>query len=153
MDLEEIFRLHQKEIYVYFLRTSGNRQLAEDLGQETFARACGGAVLFRGDSSVRTWLFAIARRVMVDHIRRRGQPTTVLDETTPGRSTDPSDRVAIEYALQALSPSAREAIVLCDVLGLSPAEAADITGLNANAFRVRLHRARSAFREVYGDDR
>jgi RNA polymerase sigma-70 factor, ECF subfamily len=153
MDLEEIFRLHQKEIYVYFLRTTGNRPLAEDLGQETFARACSAAVLFRGDSSIRTWLFAIARRVMVDHIRRRGPETAALDVAHEDRAGDPSERLAIEQALQSLATSSREAIVLCDVLGLSPAEAAEITGLTANAFRVRLHRARAQFREVYGDDR
>jgi len=152
MDLEEIFRLHQKEIYVYFLRTTGNPQLAEDLGQETFVRACSGAILFRGDSSVRTWLFAIARRVMVDHIRRRGPKLSPLDESPPGRSEGPEQRIAIEQALRALPASSREALVLCDVLGFSPAEAAEVIGLTANAFRVRLHRARAHFREVYGDE-
>ena len=153
MDLEEIFRAHQKEIYVYFLRTTGNRHRAEDLGQETFARACSAAVLFRGDSSVRTWLFSIARRVLVDDIRRRGPATVPLDVDRPGSDADPGRRLAIEQALRAIPISSREAITLCDVLGLSPAEAADITGLNPNAFRVRLHRARAQFREVYGDDR
>jgi RNA polymerase sigma-70 factor, ECF subfamily len=153
VDLEQIFRAHQKEIYVYFLRTTGNRHRAEDLGQETFARACSAAVLFRGDSSVRTWLFSIARRVMVDDIRRRGPASAPLENESPGPAGDPSDRVAIEQALREIPVSSREAIVLCDVLGLSPSEAAEITGLNANAFRVRLHRARGQFREVYGDDR
>lgn len=153
VDLEEIFRAHQKEIFVYFLRTTGNRHRAEDLGQETFARACSAAVLFRGDSSVRTWLFSIARRVLVDDIRRRGPVFAPLEDESPGPAADPSERLAIEQALRALPVSSREAITLCDVLGLSPAEAAEITGLNANAFRVRLHRARGQFREVYGDDR
>jgi len=153
VDLEQIFRAHQKEIYVYFLRTTGNRHRAEDLGQETFARACSAAVLFRGDSSVRTWLFSIARRVMVDDIRRRGPASTPLETELPGPAGDPSDRLAIERALREIPISSREAIVLCDVLELSPSEAAEVTGLNANAFRVRLHRARKQFREVYGDDR
>jgi RNA polymerase sigma-70 factor, ECF subfamily len=153
VDLEQIFRAHQQEIYVYFLRTTGNRHRAEDLGQETFARACSAAVLFRGDSSVRTWLFSIARRVMVDDIRRRGPATAPLEIEPSGPARDPSDRLAIEQALRALPVTSREAIVLCDVLGLTPSEAAEITGLNANAFRVRLHRARGQFREVYGDDR
>jgi RNA polymerase sigma-70 factor (ECF subfamily) len=153
VDLEAIFRAHQKEIYVYFLRTVGDRHMAEDLGQETFARACSGAVFFRGDSSIRTWLFAIARRVLVDHIRRRGHqpvPTETLDASV---STDPSDRLAIEQALESLPLASREAVVLCDVLGLTPAEAAEIVGLNPNSFRVRLHRARGQFREVFGDER
>jgi RNA polymerase sigma-70 factor (ECF subfamily) len=153
VELEEVFRAHQKEIYVYFLRTTGDRHLAEDLGQETFARACTAAVFFRGDSSVRTWLFSIARRTFVDHLRRRGPAETALDVDAPAATSDPAERVAIDQALGRLPLSAREAIVLCDVLGLSPSEAADVTGQTANAFRVRLHRARAQFREVYGDDR
>jgi RNA polymerase sigma-70 factor, ECF subfamily len=152
VDLEQIFRAHQKEIYVYFLRTTGNRHRAEDLGQETFARACSAALVFRGDASVRTWLFSIARRVLVDDIRRRGPATVPLETEAAGPAGDPGERLAIEQALRELPLSSREAIVLCDVLGLSPSEAAEITGLNPNAFRVRLHRARGQFREVYGDD-
>lgn len=153
MDLEEIFRSHQKEIYVYFLRLTGNPALAEDLGQETFARACSSAVVFRGDSSVRTWLFAIARRTFVDHLRRPGPATEALDTTPVSSASDPTDRVAIEQALASLPLSSRESIVLCDVLGLSPSEAARIVRVTPNAFRVRLHRARGQFREVYGDER
>ena len=69
------------------------------------------------------------------------------------RSTDEATRLDVERTLAALPIALREAIVLCDVVGLSPSEAADATGLTANAFRVRLHRARKQFREVYGDER
>ena len=152
VDLEQIFRAHQKEIFVYFLRTVGHRDRAEDLAQETFARACGSALRFRGDSSVRTWMFSIARRVLVDHYRRRPQEmSSSLPEGS--RSTDEATRLDVERTLAALPIALREAIVLCDVVGLSPSEAADTTGLTANAFRVRLHRARKQFREVYGDER
>jgi RNA polymerase sigma-70 factor (ECF subfamily) len=150
LDLEEIFRAHQREIFVYFLRTVHSRQLSEDLAQETFLRACGSALLFRGDSSVRTWLFAIARRVLADHFRSK--PTGTLDQIQ-GDPTDPADnRLEVEDVLKRLPLESREAIVLCDVLGFTPSEAAQATGLTPNAFRVRLHRARRRFREAYGDE-
>ena len=156
MELEDIFRAHQREIFMYLLRTVGDRQLAEDLAQDTFLRACGSAVLFRGESSPRTWLFSIARRALADHYRRRA-PEVLLagasDEPVAVASRDSTEKVAVEQVLAALPLTHREALVLCDLLGFSPTEAADLTGLTANAFRVRLHRARAQFREVYGDDR
>lgn len=148
MDLEGIFRAHQKEIFVYFLRTLGDKHLAEDLAQETFVRALDGLISFRGDSSLRTWLFAIARNVLSESRRRRSEDS--LEEAAGAAwSPDPGGRLAIEEALEALPLISREAVVLCDVLGFDPGEAASIVGSNANAFRVRLHRARRQFREVY----
>lgn len=150
MDLEEVFRAHQKEVFVYFLRSLSDRNRAEDLAQETFTRACSSALLYRGGASVRTWLFSIARNTLVDHYRRRG--VEVLTEP-PERATsgDMGVRHDVEETLAALPVISRDAIVLCDVIGLSPAEAAGACGITANAFRVRLHRARVQFREVYGD--
>ena len=152
MDLEQIFRAHQKEIFVYFLRTVGDRELAEDLSQETFVRACRAALLYRAEASLRTWLFTIARGTLADHYRRKRPEMIPAVEDRP-TDHDPAGRVAIEQAMAALPVAFREAIVLCDVLGFSPNEAATTIGLNANAFRVRLHRARQQFREVYGDER
>jgi RNA polymerase sigma-70 factor (ECF subfamily) len=154
VELEDIFRVHQKEIFMYLLRTLGNRQLAEDLAQETFLRACGSAMRFRGEASPRTWLFVIARRTLADHFRRRA-PEVLLAEPTDQAAIvpDPAQRLAVEEALAALPLLHRETVVLCDVLGFSPAEAAELAGVTPNAFRVRLHRARTIFREVYGDER
>lgn len=150
VELEEIFRAHQKEIYVYFLRTLGDRSLAEDLAQDTFLRALRGSLLYRAEASIRTWLFSIARNVLADHFRRHRTTTPEVPETTHDPQTD--RRMAIEQALAAIPLPSREAIVLCDVLGFSPSEASSVTGTTPNAFRVRLHRARTQFREVYGDE-
>lgn len=49
MDLEDLFRAYQRDVYIYFLRVSGNASEAEELAQDTFVRACGAAVRFRGD--------------------------------------------------------------------------------------------------------
>lgn len=154
MELEDIFRAHQKEIFMYLLRTVGDRQLAEDLAQDTFLRACGSAILFRGEASPRTWLFSIARRALADHYRRRA-PEVLLETVEPAPTVEPrtDERLAVEQALNALPLLHREAVVLCDVLGFSPSEAAELAGVTPNAFRVRLHRARAMFREVYGDER
>lgn len=149
IDIEDIFRAHQREIFVFLARTVGDRGLAEDLAQETFLRAYRGALAFRGDSSVRTWLFTIARNVVSSHYRRR-QPQ-MLDAGAPD-ATAPARDDALrmdESLLQRLPLPAREALVLCDVLGFGVNEAADLVGLNRSTFRVRLHRARARFQENY----
>ncbi len=157
MDLEAIFRTHQREIYVYFLRTLSDAHAAEDLAQETFTRACGAALAYRGQASFRTWLFSIARRVLADYFRRTSRREVMVpgpvEEATDlgGREGDPVEHIAIARALTGLPVAHREAIVLCDVLGFPPGEAAATVGVSASTFRVRLHRARRQFREVYGD--
>ena len=152
MDLEQIFRAHQKEIFVYFLRTVGRRELAEDLAQETFTRACRAALLYRAEASIRTWLFSIARTTMADHFRRH-RPEVLQEPEDMPIEIDPDVRLAVEEALASLPFPSREALTLCDVIGMTPAQAATAIGIDVNTFRVRLHRARRRFREVYGDER
>lgn len=149
MDLEQIFCAHQKEIFVYFLRTVGQRELAEDLAQETFTRACRAALLYRAEASIRTWLFSIARATMADHFRKRN-PEVLQEPEDIAVVSAAEKRVEVEEALAALPLTSREALTLCDVLDVPQDEAAAVLGIEPNAFRVRLHRARRRFREVYG---
>ncbi len=151
MELEDVFRAHQQAVFAYFLRVIGNRQNAEELTQETFVRACSAAIRFRGDSSVKTWLLGIARRVLLEASRAGFFERTeqLPDVAAPGDRADV--RIDLERALASLGVSDREALVIVDVLGFEPREAAAIVGVSAETFRVRLHRARRRFREAYGD--
>jgi RNA polymerase sigma-70 factor (ECF subfamily) len=153
VDLEDVFRRHQREIYAYFLRTVGRPLEAEELTQETFVRACGAALRFRGDSSVRTWLFGIAHRVLLE-ASRAGlfERTAELDDhrASAPEGVDSAERIDLARALASLSPGDREVLVLVDVLGWTPAEAAPTIGVTADTCRVRLHRARTRLREAYG---
>jgi RNA polymerase sigma-70 factor, ECF subfamily len=150
MELEDVFRAHQRAVYAYFLRMLGNPFDAEELTQETFVRACTAALRFRGGSSVKTWLFGIARRVLLENIRRRRG--VALDEAPeqPGPVEHPEDRIDLERAFARLSSADREVLMLVDVLRFMPNEAAAILGLSAGNLRVRLHRARARMREILG---
>src|SRR3954449_5623292 len=70
VELETMFREHRRGVYAYFVRVVGNRHDAEELTQETSYRACTAALRFRGDASARTWLFGIARRVLLEASRK-----------------------------------------------------------------------------------
>jgi RNA polymerase sigma-70 factor, ECF subfamily len=152
VELEQIFRAHERDVYGYLLRVTGDARLAEDLAQDTLLRAWEGIHRFRGESSFRTWLIAIARSRLADHFRK--QRPEVLQEPPDVLVEHPEAfGVTVEQILQLLPLPYREAIVLCDVYGFEPSDAASVVGITDNAFRVRLHRARKAFREMYADDR
>jgi RNA polymerase sigma-70 factor, ECF subfamily len=150
LELEDVFRAHQKAVFAYFLRVVGNRQDAEELTQETFVRACGAAPRFRGDSSVRTWLFGIARRVLLEASRAGlfERPRELTDLPSP--NVDPDERLDLERALASLGVADRETLVMVDVLDFTPYEAAALARVSPETFRVRLHRARTRLREAYG---
>lgn len=151
MDLETVFRTHQREVFAYFFRVMGDRSDAEELTQETFVRACDAALRFRGDSSVRTWLFGIARRVFLEAIRAGSVGRRELDDVdVPSVEADHDDRIDLERALAGLALVDREVLVMVDVLGFEPIEAARLVGIGPEAMRVRLHRARGRLREAYG---
>ncbi|MGV9311296.1 sigma-70 family RNA polymerase sigma factor [Streptomyces sp. NPDC003691] len=131
---------------------------ADDLAQETYARALTSLSGFAGRSSARTWLLTIARRVVVDGIRRAAARPRIAD--TADDWLGAADRVhqqrelpgfeesvAFRDALYALEPGRRQAFVLTRLLGLSYAEAAEILGCPVGTIRSRVARAR---RELAG---
>jgi RNA polymerase sigma-70 factor (ECF subfamily) len=146
LDLTDVFRTHEPEIYTYFLRLSNDEHEAEELSQETFVRACSAALRFRGSSSVRTWLFGIARRVWLERLRKRPSIEVPPDHQIEA-AVDVPERLHLLNTLDSLEVTDREIIILVDVLGFTPTEAAELLQLRSEAARVRLHRARGRFRE------
>jgi RNA polymerase sigma-70 factor (ECF subfamily) len=153
VDLEDLFRSHQRDLFAYFLRIVRDAHSAEELAQETMVRACGAALRFRGSSSVRTWLFGIAHRVLLE-ASRAGlfEKFESVDEERPAeaRGLSPGERIDLERALATLRPGDRETLVMVDMLGFEPIEVAAMQGISPDTFRVRLHRARGRLREAYG---
>ena len=136
VELEDVFRTHQRAVFSYFYRVCGNYHQAEELTQETFVRACAAAVRYRGDGPIAHWLFAIARRVLMQASRRGlfEQPRE-LDQNLPASEVDHEGRMDLERGFALLETIDREALVLVDLLGFAPAEAAEITGIEDGAFR------------------
>jgi RNA polymerase sigma-70 factor (ECF subfamily) len=131
----------------------GDRESADDLTQETFLRAFGSLHRFEGRSSLRTWLFSIARRVCADAVRsrRRRRLTLVRDDadleslaagTHPGGDAV-AEGAAVADLLARLDADRREAFVLTQLLGLPYAEAAEVAGCPVGTIRSRVARARA----------
>jgi RNA polymerase sigma-70 factor (ECF subfamily) len=118
---------------------------ADDLTQETYARAWRSLPSFRGDASARTWLLSIARRTAADAVRtatRRRRLDTLLPR--PERVPDPAAGIAARALLAELPVEQRTAFVVTQLLGLSYDEAAGVCGCPVGTIRSRVARARDA---------
>ncbi|KDE97967.1 RNA polymerase sigma factor SigC [Mycolicibacterium aromaticivorans JS19b1 = JCM 16368] len=156
--LEAFIKATQRDVWrvVAFLGDPGH---ADDLTQETFLRALGALPRFSGRSSARTWLLSIARRVVVDQIRRnQARPRTtsavdleqVLDSRrSAGRFEDITE---IRMLLDGLDTDRRNALMLTQVLGLSYTEAAEVCGCPVGTIRSRVARAREDLLTAAGRD-
>jgi RNA polymerase sigma-70 factor (ECF subfamily) len=135
----------------------GDRDSADDLTQETYLRAFGSLHRFEGRSSLRTWLLAIARRVCADALRaRRRRPSLVRLDPADVEVGDGADRIgesaAVGDLLARLDADRREAFVLTQVVGLSYAEAAEVSGCPVGTIRSRVARARADLVAALGED-
>lgn len=146
--LSEFIRLSQSELWRFVARAAG-AEAADDLAQETYLRVIAALPGFEGRSSARTWLLAIARRVVVDRVRHEvtrprlvGADAAELEVLAAG-SADPDGRLMVEQALEALDPERRMALVLTQLMGFSYAETAEICGCPVGTIRSRVARARA----------
>ncbi|TVT60507.1 RNA polymerase sigma factor SigC [Amycolatopsis rhizosphaerae] len=147
---EEWVRATQADVWRFVAHLT-DTTVADDLTQETYARAVTALTRFAGRSSVRTWLLSIARHVVVDHFRARSarpQTTdqdweTVVEAEFARRARRGfEDLVELGLLLEGLDPERREAIVLTQILGYSYAEAAEVCDCPVGTIRSRVARAR-----------
>ncbi|SBT41811.1 sigma-70 family RNA polymerase sigma factor [Micromonospora auratinigra] len=142
-------RALQGPVWRFLAHLSGPGE-ADDLTQETFLRALRNLPGFAARSSARTWVFAIARRVAVDHLRAVGarpRAAALSDwesaaEAAGAVTAGSDDAVTLKQLVAALAPERREAFVATQVVGLSYAEAAEVCGCPVGTIRSRVARAR-----------
>ncbi len=153
--LEALVDEHEAAVFRYALALVRRREDAEEVLQDVFVALMRYAAAFRGDASLRTWLFTVARNAA---FRRRKQTELRAEEPLDlaglGRAAgwgapDPEllamraeRRAELERVLAGLDEEDREMILLRDLEGFSGQETADMLGLSMAAMKSRLHRAR-----------
>jgi len=160
--IDELLARYEPSIYRFGLRMCGNEDAAREVLQETLLAAFRYLPGFRGDASLSTWLYQIARSFCIKE-RRGDRPTRSLDDAESGQLPDPAPQpdavvharqigMALSRAIAALPPEQREVLVLRDVENLSAEEAAAVIGIEVGALKSRLHRARMAMRELLASE-
>ncbi len=153
---EEVARDHGRRIYNFAYRLTGNPDDASDLMQEVLLRVRRGLAGYT-PGSFEGWLWRITRNAFLDDVRRKKRrPTVALpddDRSALGSASEPADVLAesqlprhLQEALLALSFEFREAVVMCDVVGLTYDEISEATGVPVGTVRSRIHRGRKMLR-------
>jgi RNA polymerase sigma-70 factor (ECF subfamily) len=162
---EALIRSHERRVFRVTLAVLGQVEDAEDAMQETFIKAYRHLNQFRRESRFTTWLTRIAvnealqkRQARKEHVSLDESPASQNQEF-PRRfepwAADPEKlytkqelRELVEKAICSLAAIYREALILCDVEGMSAKEAADVLEVNLPALKSRLLRARLMMREA-----
>jgi RNA polymerase sigma-70 factor, ECF subfamily len=126
-----------------FAVASGERNEVDELVQDTFVRAFNSLDGFRGDSSFRTWLFTIQRRLLLDRRRAEKRRRDRLEIQEDDAATEKRMRDAVKR----LSPTQREVFTLRVAEGLSYKEIAEAVGTTEGAARVHYHNAMRSVKE------
>jgi RNA polymerase sigma-70 factor (ECF subfamily) len=163
---EPFFREHQRDIFTYLWRMTGDEQAAYDLTQETFLRAWRHFARVHEYERPGGWLFRVATHLALNHLRGRSTilgsavsldaSVAALSSASSSASDDHAGSIAgadtVRRALMAIPSRHRAALVLREVYGLSCEEVAVALGMSTGAAKTLLWRARSDFRDRYSEE-
>jgi len=166
----ELIKRYERPVFSLVYRMVRDRELAEDLTQDTFVKVLSHLDRYRADFKFSSWLFKIANNVAIDHLRRRqldtvsmhGSPNAVTVEAQESTRFDVADAAenaleemeakelgsAIERAIAQLRPEYRSCIMLRHVEGRSYEEIASTLDLPLGTVKTYIHRARHELRRA-----
>jgi len=157
--LDRLIEQYQHRLLRYLIYLTGNRETAEDLFQETWIKVLERGSQYDGKHSFNSWLFAVARNLAIDLLRRKKTVSleSMADEDeTPFEIPDTAQISAFEVVarhelservvegLTAIQPEYRETVVLRFHEGLSLDEIAEVTGAPLGTIKSRLYRGLNA---------
>ncbi len=154
-DVRAAYAEHGASLVSFAAASLRDRALAEDCVQEVFVRAWRASERHDPDrGSVRTWLFAIARNVVVDAARARARRPLVADGGAAPEAVDPRDeqaavveRMRLAQALARLTPEQRQVVVEVHLNGRDYADVSQETGVPAATLRTRMFAALRTLRK------
>ncbi|MES2211105.1 MAG: RNA polymerase sigma factor [Chloroflexota bacterium] len=159
--VEALFARHQGEIFAYLVRMLRDPELAADLTQDAFVKAYKAYDTLEKDENARAWLYQIAHRVALDHIRRRKIVRFIpFTGESPGSSPS-AERIALdvqlsgplERAMARIPERQRAALLMAEVHDLTGLELAAALGVSHVAARALLTRARESLRQALAAER
>ena len=166
----ELVNRYERPVFTLVYRMVRDRELAEDLTQDTFVKVLSHVDKYRPEFKFSSWLFKIANNVAIDHLRRRTLDTVSMDGSPHAGTADaveassfdvavPQESAldelearelggAIERAIANLRPEYRSCILLRHVEGRSYEEIAATLDLPLGTVKTYIHRARHELRKA-----
>jgi RNA polymerase sigma-70 factor (ECF subfamily) len=146
---------HARALWSYIVGlTNGDRGRAQDVVQETLFRAWRNpAVLQRSDGAARSWLFTVAKRIVIDEWRSASRRPEVVTDQVPEQAVIDTAQLTVDHqlvlaALRMLSNEHRRVLVECYFRDASVAEAAETLGVPRGTIKSRTHYALQALRQA-----
>lgn len=168
----ELLRRYERPVFSLIYRMVRDRELAEDLAQESFVKVLNALDSYQPEYKFSSWIFKIANNAAIDHLRRREIVTLSLDGAPGARTADEVEATAlqavdrsesaldeleakelgtsIEQAIARLRPEYRACILLRHVEGRAYEEIAATLDLPLGTVKTHIHRARHELREYLG---
>jgi RNA polymerase sigma-70 factor (ECF subfamily) len=166
----ELIRRYERPVFSLIYRMVRDRELAEDLSQDTFVKVLNHIDRYRAEFKFSSWLFKIANNVAIDHLRKRQVETISVDGSPHAASQDAIEATsfeiagqqesaldeiearelgsAIEQAIAKLRPEYRSCIMLRHVEDRSYEEIAATLDLPLGTVKTYIHRARHELRKA-----
>ena len=159
MKFSTAYEQSKDAVFGYLSYMAKDRQLAEDLSQETFLKMFINIRKFKGTANVKTWALKIARNTFLTYARKK-QPILLEEQAldlNPGPYRNEPEETylqkekteKIRRILMAMNENERTILLLRDYEGLSYEETAQILNISTDAMKSRLYRARQKYRKLY----
>jgi RNA polymerase sigma-70 factor (ECF subfamily) len=152
--LGELYALHAPAVHAHVLRVVKDRDDADDLTQQVFAKLLTGLDRYRPqEAPFIVWVLRVARNAAIDHLRRpRAVPVSDIDERRGRDDARNSElRSVLQAALALLPQDQRDVLLLTHVVGLEPREVAAELGCTVRAVHGLHYRGRMAVRLTLSD--
>jgi RNA polymerase sigma-70 factor, ECF subfamily len=166
----ELIRRYERPVFSVIYRMVRDRELAEDLAQETFIKVLNALDRYDPKYKLSSWIFKIAHNTTLDQLRKKEPETLSLDGSPHAATTEQAQATSftaiataedpeqytrsqqlgseIEAAIERLRPEYRAAIVLWHIEGRPYDEIAEIMDLPLGTVKTYIHRGRKELREM-----
>ena len=162
-NIEEIYKEYSMTVYKYLFCLTQNRDISEELTQETFAIAVEDIKKFRGECKLSVWLCQIAKHLWYKELKKSKKNVNVsfeevndnilYDESLEEIICEKEEKLKLFKDMQKLDEKSREVMYLRMVGNLSYEEIGEILGKTANWSRVTFYRAKQKIREENKDEK
>ena len=154
-NIEEIYNEHFKTVYKYLIYLTHNKEIAEDLSQETFCKAIDKIDKFRGDCKISVWLCEIAKNLWLNELKKNKkiiltnneQDLANINYSTEDKFFLEQDKMELHKKIYNLDEKAKEIFYLRLFANLSFKEIGEIMGKSEVWVRVNFYRCKEKIKE------